>query len=88
MLINEAVEAGASRSAIKPEHHRILGGASLGDHKVVEELPPMVLIYSHKSIPRIEKGKKDQRTRIYEYQEGLILSVLDTRHSEPMGTFH
>ncbi|RWW47837.1 hypothetical protein BHE74_00046135 [Ensete ventricosum] len=45
MLVNEAVEAGASRSAIKPENHRILGGVSLGDHKVVEELPPMVFIY-------------------------------------------
>lgn len=38
MFINEAVEAGASRAAIKPQNHGIFGWISLGNNEVVEKI--------------------------------------------------
>ena len=47
MLIDEAVEAGATWPAIEPQDNGVLGRVSFWDHEVVEEIPPMALIYSH-----------------------------------------
>jgi hypothetical protein len=38
MFINEAVEARASRPAIKPQNHGIFGWISLGNNEVVEKI--------------------------------------------------
>jgi hypothetical protein len=62
MLVDEAIETGAARSAIEPQQQRIGGGIAFRLHQVVEELPPMRLVHRH--IPLNTKTKRSKKHNI------------------------
>jgi hypothetical protein len=47
VLVDEAVEAGAPRAAVEPEHEGVPGRVVLRLHQVVEEAPPVRLVHRH-----------------------------------------
>lgn len=45
--VDEAVEAGASRTPVEPDHDGVGGRVALGQHQVVEEAPLATLVHGH-----------------------------------------
>ena len=54
VLVDEAVEAGAARAAVEPEHEGVPGGVAFRLHQVVEEAPPVRLVHRH--VPGVVPG--------------------------------
>lgn len=79
MLINEAIEAGATRSTIEPQNYRVCGWIRLRLHKVIIQGPPMTCIHCH--IPCIVLGgKRVDKTRDGG-DESMLRSSMSLLHS-------
>lgn len=95
MFINEAIETGASRAAIKPKNHRIFNRIPLRFNEVIEQISPMLLVDSHipwKSIPITLKSetknlqKQNQIMKITENRKSAPGVVLGRREPEKPGS--
>jgi hypothetical protein len=65
LLVDEAVEAGAARAAVEPEHDGVPAGVALRLHQVVEEAPPVRLVHRHvpREVPRRQRASEPRHAR-------------------------
>jgi len=71
VLVDEAVHAGAARTAVEPEHDGVPGRVALRLHQVVEEPAPDMLVHRHvpgvvlrRQLSAVEPGEtRHERTR-------------------------
>lgn len=73
--VDEAVETGASRTSVEPDHDRVAGRVALRQHQVVEEAPLAALVHGHVPAP---SGHTVAPTGIYRLQA----SEMDRRERE------
>jgi hypothetical protein len=81
VLVDEAVEAGAARPAVEPEHDGVGGGVALREHEVVEEAPLAGPVHRH--VPGVVPGGEAAAGAAMEAREARDEVLLRRRGGEP-----